>query len=161
MHDLVMGKGILNERRILVVEDEALIALDLHEALRDCGAIVVGPAGTPDEALAIIKDGKVDCALLDIKLGDEDVSAVAAALERLAVPIIFLTAYSDERLPRGFETRPLVRKPYEQRALLDLIANIVNADRCANGEALSPDDREPEGRRRRHTHNVVSSRADS
>ena len=47
------------------------------------------------------------------------------ALERLAVPIIFVTAYSDARLPRGFETRPLVRKPYEQRALLNLIASIV------------------------------------
>jgi CheY-like chemotaxis protein len=124
MHNLAMGKRMLDGRRILVVEDEAMIALDLHEALRDCGATVVGPAGTPDEALAIIEDGTVDCALLDIKLGDEDVSAVAAALERLAVPIIFVTAYSDARLPRGFETRPLVRKPYEQRTLLNLIASI-------------------------------------
>ena len=65
---------------------------------------------------------------MDVKLGDEDVSAVAVALERLAVPIIFVTAYSDERLPREFEARPLVRKPYEQRALLDLIASVVNAD---------------------------------
>jgi CheY-like chemotaxis protein len=128
MHNLVMGKRMLDERRILVVEDEALIALDLHESLRDCGAIVIGPAGTPDEALAIIEGGKVDCALLDIKLGDEDVSAVAVALERLSVPIIFVTAYSDERLPRKFETWPLVRKPYEQRALLNLIVSIVNAN---------------------------------
>ena len=124
----VMGKRMLDKRRILVVEDEAMLAIDLQEALRDCGATVVGPAGTPDEALAFIEDGKVDCALLDIKLGDEDVSAVAATLERLAVPIIFVTAYSDARIPRGLETRPLLRKPYEQRALLNLIASIVNAD---------------------------------
>lgn len=123
-----MGTGILDGRRILVVEDEAMIALDLHEALRDCGATIVGPAGTPDEALAIIQDGKIDCALLDIKLGDEDVSAVAAALESLGVPIIFVTAYGGVRLPREFEFRPLVSKPYEQRALIDLIVRIVNPD---------------------------------
>lgn len=126
VHNLVMGERMLDGWRILVVEDEAMIALDLHEALSDCGATVVGPAGTPDEALAIIGDGKVDCALLDIKLGDEDVSAVAMALERLAVPIIFVTAYSDAKLPRGFETRPLVRKPYEQRTLFSLIASMAN-----------------------------------
>jgi CheY-like chemotaxis protein len=121
-----MGTGILDGRRILVVEDEAMIALDLDAALRDCGATVVGPAGTPHEALAIIEDGKIDCALLDIKLGDEDVSAVAVALESLGVPIIFVTAYSGVRLPREFEFRPLVNKPYEQRALIDLIVRIVS-----------------------------------
>jgi CheY-like chemotaxis protein len=131
MHNLVMGKRMLDGQRILVVEDEAMIALDLHETLRECGATVVGPAGTPDEALAFIEAEKVDCALLDIKLGDEDVSAVAVALEKLAVPIILVTAYGDVRLPRGFETRPLVRKPYEQRTLLNLIVSIVNSD-CAD-----------------------------
>ena len=128
MDNPVMGKRILDERRILVVEDEALIAFDLRDALRDCGAAVVGPAATPDEALALIKDGKVDCALLDIKLGDKDVSAVAVALDRLAVPIIFVTAYSDVKLPREFQTRPLVCKPYEHRTLINLIASIVNVD---------------------------------
>ena len=120
------AKGILDGRRILVVEDDAMIALDLQEALRDSGATVVGPAGTPAEALAAIEDGKVDCALLDIKLGDEDVSAIAEVLERLAVPIIFVTANVGP--PPGFETRLVVQKPYEQRTLLNFIASIVNSD---------------------------------
>jgi len=122
------SNSILDGRRILVVEDEPMIALDLQEALRDVGATVLGPAGTALKAIGVIEAGKIDCALLDIKLGEEDVSAVAMSLERRQIPMVFVTAYEDERIPRGFETRPIVHKPYNQNTLLSLIARIVTSN---------------------------------
>jgi len=121
------ARGVLAGRRILVVEDEAAIALDLQEALHDSDAAVVGPVGTAFEALAEIERNKIDCALLDIKLVDGDVTAVALALEKLEVPIIFVTAYGDEKLPHGFEARPVVYKPYRQQELIDLIASMFRS----------------------------------
>ena len=113
--------------RILIVEDEAAIALDIEHALRAEGATVVGPAATIEDALAEIAQNQVDCALLDVKLGDGNADAVAAALDKRAIPIVFVTAYSDERMPPGFEARPVIRKPYEQRQLLNLVASIFKS----------------------------------
>lgn len=101
--------GILSGKRILVVEDESLIAIDLEETLRDHGAVVIGPAGSPSAALAEIERGDIDGALLDIKLGEESVAAVAAALKRLDVPMIFITAYGGTRVPKGLDRCPMVQ----------------------------------------------------
>ena len=122
------NRASLSGRRILIVEDEALIALELQDALLDRGATVIGPAGSPSAALAEIERSDIDGALLDIKLGEENVAAIAAALEKLDVPMIFVTAYSDARLPKGFEQRPLVQKPYDRQRLLNLIASIFQSD---------------------------------
>jgi CheY-like chemotaxis protein len=95
----VTGMGTLSGRRILVVEDEALIALDLQGMLDQRGATVVGPAATVSEALKTITENQIDCALLDLKLGDETADPVAAALKQRAIPTVFVTAYGDGHLP--------------------------------------------------------------
>ena len=74
--------GALTGRRILIVEDEALLVLDLQQLLDQRGAEVIGPAGSVSQALDAINENHIDCALLDVKLGDETADAVAEALEQ-------------------------------------------------------------------------------
>jgi CheY-like chemotaxis protein len=118
--------GALAGRRILVVEDEALVALDLQQLLGQCGAEVIGPAASVSQALEAINENHIDCALLDLKLGDETADAVAAALEQRAIPTVFVTGYGDGNLPPGLEARPVVEKPYAEEQLLRLIGRIFD-----------------------------------
>jgi two-component SAPR family response regulator len=118
--------GALSGRRILLVEDEALIALDLQNMLDRRGATVIGPAASVSEALDAINANQIDCALLNIKLGDETTHAVVATLEQRAIPMVFVTAYSDARLPPGFETHPIIQKPYSEDQLLRLIDSVFD-----------------------------------
>jgi Response regulator containing CheY-like receiver, AAA-type ATPase, and DNA-binding domains len=118
--------GALAGRRILVVEDEALLALDLQQLLDQRGVEVIGPAGSVSQALEAINENHIDCALLDVKLGDETADAVAVALEQRAIPTVFVTACGDGNLPPGFETRPVIEKPYTEEQLFKLIGRIFD-----------------------------------
>jgi CheY-like chemotaxis protein len=89
-------------KRILVVEDESLIAMLLEMALQDEGCIVVGPASRVAEALELAGDGQhLDGALLDVNLGGEAVFPVAEALASRAVPFLLLSGYGDQAVPEG------------------------------------------------------------
>jgi CheY-like chemotaxis protein len=116
--------GALSGRSILVVEDEATIALDLSHMLQDAGAVVVGPVSSVADALRKISETPLDLAVVDIGLGDDRSDQVAVALEQKSVPLVFLTGYTNRRLPRGFETKSLIQKPYSQGELMALIAQI-------------------------------------
>jgi len=118
---------MLSGRHILIVEDEAAIALDLEDALRSLGAVVLGPVASVSDALSLVKKDRADCALLDINLGAERVDEVARTLKDNSVPIIFVTGYSRKSVPRGFESSPLVRKPYDRKELFALIASVFEA----------------------------------
>jgi len=83
-------------RRVLVVEDEALIALQIEDAIQAMGCEVVGPASSVDAALELLRAGAPDAAVLDINLGGEPSERVASALAALGVPFLFCTGYADE-----------------------------------------------------------------
>jgi CheY-like chemotaxis protein len=76
---------------VLVAEDEPFIAYDLATTIEDAGGVVVGPAGTVSEALALVETHHVDAAILDVNLGDRDISPVADLLMARGVPVIFHT----------------------------------------------------------------------
>jgi CheY-like chemotaxis protein len=99
------------KRRILVVEDEALIAMDLERIVRRAGCEVVGPVGRAEEALRLAAEGRPDAAILDIELSDGDSFAVADALARRRVPFVFVTGSAPAALPERFRGRPLIQKP--------------------------------------------------
>jgi CheY-like chemotaxis protein len=84
----------------LVVEDEALAALDLEDFLDQRGARVIGPAASVSQALEAINGNQIDCALLDVKLGDETADAAAVALAQWAIPTVLVTGYGDGNLPQ-------------------------------------------------------------
>lgn len=97
--------------RILIVEDEFLIALFLQEVLEDEGCRIVGPVGRVSEAVLMVRQGGIDAAVLDAGLNGEPVTIVADALEAGNVPFVFHSGYGPEHLPRSHRHRPLLRKP--------------------------------------------------
>ena len=103
--------------RILVVEDEGLIALDIQRTLEDLGYSVAGPAGSGAEAFACAAQSPVDVVLMDIRIrGELDCIQVARKLwEQYQIPVVYLTAQSDgETRERAERTEPCgyVLKPF-------------------------------------------------
>jgi CheY-like chemotaxis protein len=97
--------------RVLVVEDEGLIALMLEDMIEDMGCDVAYSAGSVAQALAWIeRDGRTDVALLDVNLGGETVFPVAEALRARGIPFVFATGYGDGHDPR-FGDAPNLGKP--------------------------------------------------
>ena len=103
----------LRGRRLLVVEDEYLIAAALERALEDRGAEVVGPAGSVEGALRLVESegDRLDGAVLDINLRDERVYPVADALAARGVPFVFLTGYDAQVIPDTYAGVPRSEKP--------------------------------------------------
>ena len=112
--------------RILVVEDEALVASLLEDDLRSTGAEVIGPARSVDEALLLIAaaEGRLSAAVLDFNLNGTMVSPVADRLADLGVPFIFATGYG-EGCDRGLHTAaPVLAKPFSLNRLVAAIRGL-------------------------------------
>jgi CheY-like chemotaxis protein len=107
---------------VLIVEDDLIIALDFEEAILGFGVKTVRTAGTVATALDMITDRAPDFALLDVGLIREKSFAIAARLDALKIPFVFVTGYSAEvRLPPAFADRPRLPKPYSSDALRALL----------------------------------------
>ena len=110
-------------KRVLLVEDETLVAMMVEDMLTEIGATVVGPASTLADALSLAEGADLDAAVLDINIHGEKSFGVAAILSRRGVPFVFATGYSDADLGAFHETF-LLSKPYTQanlqRALYEL-----------------------------------------
>lgn len=115
----------LMARRILIVEDEAMLALDLEFAFEDAGAQVVGPAVSLDQAMALVSGvADIDAAVLDVDIAGQPVLPVAQALSAAGVPFVFHTGHGDRiDLLARFPRARLLMKP----VLTDrLIAEVVS-----------------------------------
>jgi len=101
----------LQGKRVLVVEDEVLLAMMLEDVFSDAGAHVVGPAATVEQAIALIASEAIDVALLDVWLRDKRSDLVAETLRQRGVPYVLATGYSN---PDGAElaSAPTLPKPY-------------------------------------------------
>lgn len=114
--------------RVLVVEDEAVISLELEVALHELGCEVVGPARNLTEALRLAKaEPDLHAAVLDVNLGDSERSfPVADRLEMRGVPYVFATGYTSEALGgRDARAVAVLRKPYSQEALAEAIGRAM------------------------------------
>lgn len=106
------GCSSLCGRRILVVEDDFVLAQDLREELEKQGAEVMGPAATVAAALDLLEAEPAPCAaILDLDLGGVRVYPVARALQTQGIPFLFATGYSGEALPEAYADVPCVEKP--------------------------------------------------
>lgn len=105
-------------RRVLVVEDEYILAEDLREELERAGAVILGPVPTVAEALELLRIGPApDVAVLDINLQGEMAWPVADRLRDMDVPFIFATGYEAEAIPRAYADVPRAEKPVAVRGL--------------------------------------------
>jgi CheY-like chemotaxis protein len=109
--------------RLLVVEDDYMIASDVSQRLQEIGVQIVGPAGSIDDALALIEAGDpIDAAVLDINLGAKRSDAVADALHARKVPFVFVTGYDEVMLPPLHAGVPRCEKPVQIPVLARLLA---------------------------------------
>jgi CheY-like chemotaxis protein len=111
--------------RVLVVEDEFLIATLIEDMLVSAGCVVAGPIPRLSEALDAVARGTFDAAVLDVNLGGDRVYPVADALSRRNVPFVFVTGYSAAALPREYDERPRVCKPFKMADLLGKLSSVV------------------------------------
>jgi CheY-like chemotaxis protein len=108
---------VLAGRRILIVEDEFMIAMLLEDMLTELECVVAGVAAKPAEALELINSTEVDAAVLDVNLDGTDSFGVAAALGECQIPFVFATGYGGSRLTPEFAHYPVIQKPYRTHDL--------------------------------------------
>ena len=116
-------------KHILVVEDEYFIAADLKRALTGCEAIVIGPAGDLDDGLALLGDGPLDAAVLDVNLDGTRSFPIAARLADRAVPFLFVTGYDGWALPDEYRAVPRIAKPFTMHRVLTEIQRLIEEAR--------------------------------
>lgn len=116
-------KSSLVGLRLLVVEDEAMVAMMVEDMLMEMGCVVVDVAGTVSRGLALAGDAELalDGAILDVNLGGEKVYPVAEALAARHVPFVFSTGYGQAGIAPDFIHVPVLSKPYERRVLESLL----------------------------------------
>ena len=115
----------LHDRRILAVEDEYYLAMDLAAELTGAGADVIGPAPSIEQALSLITaEPRIDAAVLDINLGGEMAFPVADALLARGVPFVFTTGYIDSDSDARYAQVPRCEKPLEFRKLLETLREL-------------------------------------
>jgi DNA-binding response OmpR family regulator len=117
--------AVLEGIRVLVVEDEFLIATLIEDMLVSAGCMVAGPIPRLSEALDAVDRGTFDAAVLDINLGGDRVYPVADALSRRNVPFVFVTGYSSGALPSEYDERPRLCKPFKMADLLGKLSSVV------------------------------------
>lgn len=121
-----MGSSSLKGLRVLIVEDDALLAFDLEDLVRDAGAIPVGPALTLAEAQALAASHAIDAALLDIDLGSEKVWPLAETLYARGTPFGFISAQcSIGAMPTNIGNPPCLAKPARPHAVIELVAGFM------------------------------------
>ena len=113
-----MNKSTLRDRRILIVEDEYLIALSLADALESAGSVVLRPASSVDTAMKQIEsEPLIDVAVLDVNLGGKVAFPVADLLIAKKIPFVFTSGYEDDVLRSRYSQFKVCRKPYQLEAI--------------------------------------------
>src|SRR4051812_42718091 len=112
--------------RVLLVEDEALIAMLVEDMIHDGGGEMVGSAGKLTEAVDLARSAQADVALLDVNLGGASSYPVADVLRGRGVPIVFASGYGSGALIQRFQDCPILDKPFDQHSLEQAISMALN-----------------------------------
>ncbi|HVR90803.1 MAG TPA: response regulator [Novosphingobium sp.] len=121
--------NLLSGCRVLVVEDEMMVLMNIEAALGDLGCAAIFAAPTVDRALALVEAKRFDVAILDVNLGASDQTSyrVADALALRSIPFVFSTGYSDKSIDARFLDRPVLQKPYLDEELGAALAGLLPA----------------------------------
>jgi len=122
-----MVSQTLHDRRILVVEDEYLIAMTLRDGLESLGYVVLGPVPSIEKAIdTIASDPDIDAAILDINLGGAMAYPVADALLARNIPFVFTSGYEDGVLRSRYPQIRNCHKPYLFREMEEALTNAIH-----------------------------------
>jgi len=113
--------------RIMVVEDEALVAMALRESLDEMGFSVIGPYSRISEAMIALRNNHIDAAVLDVNLGGELIYPLADVLAADRVPFVFITGYGAEEIEPRYAHVPILQKPIEAGALKTVLLRPATA----------------------------------
>ncbi len=113
--------------RILIVEDEPMLAFAIEDTLLDSGFAVAGVAGELQTALAMIESGVCDGAILDVNLSGVSAGPAASALAARGLPFIILSGYSSDQQPSAFSGAPRLQKPCRPERLIQALRGILPA----------------------------------
>lgn len=113
--------------RILVVEDDIMIAVLIEEVLHDLGCFVVGPASKLDRALQLASDGDFDAAILDVTIRGGQVFPVAESLQSRGIPFMFASGHGDWTLPASLQDQTRLTKPFTVTELKAKIQTLCQA----------------------------------
>lgn len=120
---------LLGGRRVLVVEDEIVIAMLLEDFVEELGGGVVGPVGSADRAMKLIETEEIGVATLDVNIADGNIYDAAAALNSRSIPFVFVTGYSE--LPESlseFCGMPRLKKPFTLEELADVFGKAIDGN---------------------------------
>ena len=115
----------LEGRRVLVVEDETLVAMLVEDMLIDAGAQVLGPVATVAAALQLIQTERPDVAVLDLNLAGETSEPIADALTGMNVPFVVASGYGQAGVPTRHANVPVLAKPYAPEELTQALARLL------------------------------------
>jgi len=120
------------KRRVLVIEDEALVAMLIEDMIHDSGDEMAGSASKLTDAVALAQGTQADVALLDINLGGALAYPVADVLRERGVPIVFTSGYGSAGLIERFQDCPMLDKPFDQYSLEHAIHTVVKSNACSS-----------------------------
>jgi len=114
------GRAMLRGKRVLIVEDDFVLAELFRLCLDRAGAVPIGPAASATDALALAAAQPIDGAVLDVSLRDGDSVTVSQALCARGVPVVVVSGHEPEEVPDELRRRPYLAKPVTPDALLDI-----------------------------------------
>ncbi len=123
--------GSRRPTRVLVIEDELLLALSIASQLEKFGAQVVGPVGRMAEAMRLARDEAFNAAVLDLNLHGDMTFGIAKILSERAIPFIFLTGYDPGAVPREYASVPVLEKPFTDVELAARLRPMLNGGAAA------------------------------
>lgn len=122
-----VDRGVLHGKKVLIVEDEALIAMLFEDILEDTACQIVGPAMNVRQAMELAGAAEIDIAVLDVNLNGESSFPVAVLLQSRGVPLVFSSGYGSQGLPPEWQDRPTLPKPFTSDEVVDTLARLVAA----------------------------------
>ena len=126
--------AVLAGIRVLVVEDNMLIALYIEDVLQDLGCVVVGPVGKLDAAMRMANDEALEAAILDVNIRGGHVYPVAERLRARGIPFALASGYGDWAILQEFRNQPRLTKPFTTHELEALVLSLHRGQGTVEGQ---------------------------